>query len=222
MFVALDQSARDLRRLALFVPPFARCRAEPTPPLSMSATFAPSPWPSPGPAATGRRFGREVATRDGHGPALQWTIRRPCSITPRQLAAVYLLLCALSVAVSVTFWMLGARIVAAFAGVEMLAVGAALLVHARHAFDGDVMTLTGRRLAVEQRRGGRTAHASFDAHWAVVEPLAGQASLLQIRAHGSAVCVGRFMRPELRAAFAQELRRELRHAALGAADRDPN
>jgi uncharacterized membrane protein len=183
----------------------------------MSVTFAPSPWPSPGrpSPASAWRFGREVQIEaaGGQRTALQWRLQRNCSITPRQLGAVYLSLCVLAMVISAGFWWHGAPVVTAFAGVELLLVGAALLVYARHAGDREVLTLSGRSLAVEHCDGSHIARAEFQAEWLKVEPVAGQGSLLELSAQGQSIRVGRFLRPEVRGAFAQELRRALRRAA---------
>lgn len=182
----------------------------------MSVTVAPSPWPSPSRPfpASGWQFGREVQL-DVAGslrPALQWRLQRNCSITPRQLIGVYLSLCVLAMVISAGFWWQGAPVVTVFAGIELLLVGLALLVYARHAGDREVLTLAGRSLAVEHCHGNHIARADFQAEWLKVEPVAGQGSLLELSAHGQSIRVGRFLRPEVRAAFAQELRRALRRA----------
>jgi uncharacterized membrane protein len=189
----------------------------------MTATFAPSPWPAPtkSPSAAVRRFGHEVVL-EGGARALRWVLQRNCSITPRQLVSVYLSLCALAATISAGFWWQGARLVSAFAGVELLLVGLALLVYARHAGDRDVLTLSGRRLAVEQRRGQRMQRADFHAEWTAVEPAAGQGSLVALSGRGQVVRVGRFLRPEFRNAFAQELRGALRRAAQLQHDSETN
>jgi len=178
----------------------------------MSATYAPTPWPAPAPMTprSGWRFGRELPAEGGRRAVMQWVLKRNCSIEPQQVLAVYLSLCALSALISAGFWWQGAPIVGAFAGAELLAVGAALLVYARHAGDREVLTLAGRSLAVEQRLGTRVEHADFAADWLSVEPAAGQGSLVELKARGRTMRVGRFLRPEMRAAFAQELRRALR------------
>ena len=141
---------------------------------------------------------------------LQWVLRPDCSIAPRQLAAVYLSLCVLALAIAAGFWWHGARLISAFAVIELLAVGIALAAYARHTGDGEVLTLAGRSLAVEQRRGRRVECADFQADWLSVEPAAGQGSLVELSARGRTMRVGRFLRPEARGAFAQELRSALR------------
>lgn len=181
----------------------------------MSATFAPSPWPAPAaPAnASGWRFGREERLEGTSGrTVLRWVLKRNCSISPRQLGAVYLSLCLVSAVISAGFWLHGAPVVVVFAGVELLLVGIALLVYARHAGDREVLTLAGRSLAVEQQWGTRLERADFNADWLSVEPAAGQGSLVELSERGRRLRVGRFLRPESRAAFAQELRRALRRA----------
>jgi uncharacterized membrane protein len=199
----------------------------------MSAAFAPSPWPLP-PGVSPRLpwlFGREVvlAGVPGAPRALQWRLLRNCSITPRQLGAVYLSLCGVSSLISVLLFLNGATLVPAFAGLELLAVGVALLVFARHAADRETLTLIGRSLQVEQCFGSRVHRTDFVADWTTVEPAAGQGSLVELSGRGQSVRVGRFLRPELRGAFARELRQALRRAPFAApsgpsapAEPDPN
>lgn len=174
----------------------------------MSATLAPAPWPAA--AAGSPRMGHDACGPDG--PTVRWVLRRNCSVTPRQLGAFYLSLCVLSGVIAAGFAWQGAAVVLAFAGIELLAVGAALLVYARHARDGDTLTLSGQWLAVEQACGAHVAHTRFRAPWVSVEPRAGDGSLVEIRGEGRRVCVGRFVRPERRAALAREIRQALREA----------
>jgi uncharacterized membrane protein len=182
----------------------------------MTATFAPSSWTAT--AASARAvpliFARELpAGSIAAGlPAWQWRLQRAGSATPRQLVAVYLSLCAVSLAIGSLFYAQGAPYVLGFAGLELLLVGLALLVFARHAGDRETLTLVGRTLQVEQRRGTHTEHTEFSADWLRVEPAAGQGSLVELSGQGRRVRVGRFLRPELRAAFARELRAMLRRA----------
>jgi uncharacterized membrane protein len=162
-------------------------------------------------------FGREVpdpgaADDPGAARALQWLLRRNCSITPRQLGGVYASLCAVSVLIAGFFFWQGAPYVLAFAGLELLLVGIALLAFARHVGDREVLTLAGRSLSVEQVNGSRSARTDFTAEWVTVEPVGDHGSLVQLSGEGRTVRVGRFLRPELRSAFARELRLALRRA----------
>lgn len=174
----------------------------------MTTTFAPSPWPSPVPP---RRDDAWRFARLSKAP-LAWCfdLRRNVSITPRQLLLAYLLLCAVSLAVAAGFWWHGAVIVVVFTGIELLGLAVALLVVARHAGDREVVTLTQRELAVEQRVGPGVQHTRFRAEWVRIEPAADDGSLVELSGEGRRVCIGRHVRPELRPALAQELRRALR------------
>ena len=118
----------------------------------MTATFAPSPWSAPAVAArTAWRFGRRL--EDSAVQGMQWVMKRNCSITPRDMMIVYLSLCAVSLAIAGGFWWVGAPTVMAFAGLELVLLGVALAVYARHATDCETITLAGRELAIEHRCG---------------------------------------------------------------------
>jgi uncharacterized membrane protein len=176
----------------------------------MTATLAPSPWPAP-PASridAAWRFGRELK-----GPAprgFQWILPRNCSITPRQILKVYLSLCAVSLVIAWGFWLAGAPVVLVFAGLELVVVGMALALYARHAADRETITLSGRELAVEHRFGSNVEAARFRAEWVRVEPSAGDGSLVEVSGEGRSAQVGRYLRPEWRAQLAREIRVALR------------
>lgn len=143
---------------------------------------------------------------------LCWLLKRNCSITPRQMGGFFLSLCLVSLGISTLFLWQGAPWVMAFAVLELTAVGVALLVFARHAGDRETLVLDGRSLRVEQRLGPHLKCTQFSAEWLAVEPAGGQGSLVALSGEGRSVQVGRFLRPELRQAFARELRLALRRA----------
>ena len=177
-------------------------------PPTMSVTFAHRPWPAPSAPTpdVGWRFGRE------HLLPLAWSfdLRRNVSITPRQLLTAYAMLCGLSLLVAAGFWWQGVVAVGFYTLLELVALGVALLIVARHAGDRELITLCDRELTVEQRFGSSVEHSRFRAEWVRVEPLADDGSLVELSGEGRSVRVGRHVRPELRVALAQELRRALR------------
>jgi uncharacterized membrane protein len=146
------------------------------------------------------------------GLAIQWHLRRNCSVTPAQLGWLYLSLCVLSLGIGVFFWMQGATLVLAFAGLEIALVGLAFLAYARHATDGEWISLQGTSLVVEKESAGRRERAEFARQWVRVEPKSGDCSLIELSGQGRSVEVGRFVRPELRQVLAREIRRALRSA----------
>lgn len=143
-------------------------------------------------------------------PHVQWLLKRPCSVTPAQLGWLYLSLCVLSLGIALFFWVQGATLVMPFAWAELIAVGAAFLVYARHAGDGEKILLDGAQLVVELEMAGRTERAAFNRAWVRIEPQDRDGSLIQVSGQGRSVHVGRHVRPELRPALARELRHALR------------
>lgn len=146
------------------------------------------------------------------GQTVHWLLKRNCSVTPAQLGWLYLSLCIVSLGIGTFFWMRGARMVLPFAWLELIAVGAAFLVYARHATDGERISLQGAQLVVELENAGRLQRAEFNRDWVRVEPRAGDRSLIEVSGRGRSVQVGRYVRPELRPALAREIRMALRGA----------
>ena len=158
------------------------------------------------------RFASTVP-RDGpdqHAESVQWLLKRNCSIRPGQLLGRYLSLCAVSLGIASFFWMQGARLVMPFAWLELIAVGAAFMVYARHAGDGEKILLRGHQLVIERETAGRLERSEFNREWVRVEPRGEDGSLIEVSGQGKSVHVGRHVRPELRAALAREIRFVLR------------
>ena len=65
---------------------------------------------------------------------------------------------------------------------------------------------------VELENGGNVERAEFLPHQVRIEPQASDGSLIEVSGQGRSVKVGRYVRPELRAALAQEIRMALRGA----------
>ncbi len=146
------------------------------------------------------------------GQNIDWMLKRHCSVTPAQLGWAYGLLCVVSLGIGAAFWLSGAPFVLGFAWIELIAVGLAFLAYARHASDGELISLRGSQLVVETELAGRRERAEFNRDWVRVEPRASDRSLIEVSGQGRRVQVGRYVRPELRAVLAHEIRRALRRA----------
>ena len=146
------------------------------------------------------------------GQAIHWFLGRNCSVTPAQLGWLYASLCVVSLGIAAFFWFQGAVLILPFAWLELAAVGVAFLVYARHAADREHITLSGQRLVVELENAGRLERAEFNRDWVRVEPGVDDRSLIEVSGQGRRMNVGRYLRPELRPALAQEIRRALREA----------
>ncbi len=147
-----------------------------------------------------------------HGQHIHWFLRRNCSVTPRQLGWLYVSLCVVSLGIGTVFWLQGARLILPFAWMELMAVGFAFFVYARHATDGERIFLDGSQLVVELENGGKLQRAEFRREWVRVEPRSGDRSLIEVSGQGRSIDVGRYVRPELRSDLAREIRMALRGA----------
>ncbi|MCM5678760.1 DUF2244 domain-containing protein [Schlegelella sp. S2-27] len=145
---------------------------------------------------------------------MEWVLKRNCSISPRQLMAVYASLCVVSFGIASYFWAHGARVVMFFAWVELLGVAAAMLLYARHAGDRERVALQSGRLVVERCDGSRTERVEFDPRRVRVECPDHAEALIVLSARGTSVEIGQHVRPGLRARLAEELRTALRDAAV--------
>ncbi|WP_425777462.1 DUF2244 domain-containing protein [Hydrogenophaga sp. T2] len=141
---------------------------------------------------------------------MEWRLRRNCSVTPAQLGLLYASLCVVSLGVAGFFWAHGATLVLPFAVLEILAVGIAFLVYARHAADGERVRLMGRALLVEQEVAGRLVCREFAREWVRVAPQEKAPNLIEVRGGGESVHIGRYLRPDLRPALAREISQALR------------
>jgi uncharacterized membrane protein len=172
----------------------------------MSATFY---NPSIATATAGRslRFGAESVEGEW---SVRWSMRRNCSCTPRQMLAFFASLCVVSLGIGTLFWVQGATLVMPFAWLELLAVGAALLLFARHVADRENIHLQSGRFIVEHVSGTHVERVEFTPAWVRVEPHHGDRSLIVLSGEGRRIVVGRFVRPEMRRQLAEEFRWALR------------
>ncbi len=146
-----------------------------------------------------------------------WLLKSNCSLTPGQLFGTCALVGALSLLIAGAFWLQGATLVLPFAGAELLALGGAMLVHARHVTDSEEIVLSPRALTVVHTCGGRAERVEFEPRWVRVEPEHGDRSLIELSGQGKRISVGRFVRPELRRSLAEEFRWALRRWQPGVA-----
>jgi uncharacterized membrane protein len=156
------------------------------------------------------RFATHQAGAGTGNASIHWQLQRNCSVTPAQLLGFFVSLSVVSLGIATFFWFQGATLIMPFAWVELLAVGCALLVYARHARDGEKISLQGGQLVVELETAGRLERQEFNREWVRVEPKDGDGSLIEVSGQGRSVRVGRHVRPELRPALAREIRFALR------------
>lgn len=152
----------------------------------------------------------------------QWLLKRNCALSPRQLALFYATLVAVSMLIGAGFASVGAWLILPFAGLEMLALGAALLHYARHAGDRECVVLEDDSLRVEVVRAGCSESVRFNPQWVRVEA-EGRPGTPGVRVWlqegGRRWMVGRFVGEDQRAVFASELGKALAGLRVSAAGR---
>lgn len=136
-----------------------------------------------------------------------WCLKRRGSVSPAQLALLYLSLCLSCLGMAAVLASPNATAAMTFA---LLAVGMAFVVYSRHAGDAEKIVLQGGQLVIELETAGRTQRAAFNRDWVRVEPGHEDGSLIQVSGQGQSVQVGRHVRPELRPLLAREIRFALR------------
>ncbi len=152
---------------------------------------------------------------DSNVDVVSWKLARPCSMAPAQLAAAYGGLCVLSLSVALFFWVQGARLVMPFACLELLAVGVAFWVYARHAGDAEWVSLRQGKLVIQRCHGGRWSRFEASVSWVVVEISSDARQWVQCRSGEQTVHIGRWVRLERRRVFVRELRSALKSSAAG-------
>lgn len=147
-----------------------------------------------------------------------WTIKRNCSASPGQLAAVFASMVGLSFVFGVAFATQGLWMILPFVGLELAAVAIAFIVYGRRAADYERITLSEQRLTIEHVDGSRASRWSFPAGSARVEvEKAGGGWMQQVRvfivSREERVEVGRHLPVPRRTLLAQEVIASLRAAA---------
>jgi uncharacterized membrane protein len=159
--------------------------------------------------------GFETVSRDeGDGRAArQWLLKRNCALSPHQLMRFYLTLVVVTTAIGIGFALCGAWVVLPFSGLDVVALGIALLVYARHAGDHDRVVLGGQGLTIEQFESGRARAVRMNPAWVRVAIDAGGHGAVMLSESGRHVRVGRHAPIMQRRQFAQELMQALGRAS---------
>lgn len=139
-----------------------------------------------------------------------WLLRRNCSVSPKQVGWFFAGLCGVSLGVAGFFWSQGATLVLPFTAVELMAVGTAFPVFARHATDRERISLLDGRLVVELETAGEMRRCEFLSQGVQIDTGQGREGLIELRGGGHAVHVGRYLRPDLRPELAREIALALR------------
>lgn len=135
-----------------------------------------------------------------------WLMKRNCAVSPRQFVGFYASLALFSVTIAALLVVHGAWPVLPFTGIELLVVGVAFVIHARHAVDYERIRLFPNRLVIEQMSAQKLTQYEFNPRWVRIERGASPRDPIQVVSRGQTVVVGVHLAQYRRASFASELR----------------
>jgi uncharacterized membrane protein len=147
-------------------------------------------------------------------------MRRNCALSPRQLGAWFLAIASASLLVAFGMYVAGAWVVLPFACVEVVGLGAAFVVYARHVTDFERVVVKSDGVVVDrgsspESPGATRERCTVSGSWVRVEYSGKRRELVKLVSHRSCVEVGRFVPEHLRLRLAQEFRIAL-NTPLGA------
>jgi uncharacterized membrane protein len=130
-------------------------------------------------------------------------------MSPAGLAKVFAALALLVLAIAAGFAALGAWLILPFAGLEVLLLGAAFVLYARHAADYERIELESGHLTVEVADGGHTKRYRMDGARVSMEE-----GRVVLRGAKEELEIGRYLGAEARAELAAELEKKLIRGTL--------
>ncbi|MBV8627710.1 MAG: DUF2244 domain-containing protein [Paraburkholderia sp.] len=139
-----------------------------------------------------------------------WLMKRNCSVSPRQFVGFYVSLALFSLAIAFMLVLCGAWLVLPFTGIELLVVGVAFAIYARHAVDYERIRLFPNRLVIEQVSAEQLTQFEFNPRWVRVEAGATPRDRITLVSRGQTIEIGQHLAQYRRVQFAGELRMWLR------------
>lgn len=144
----------------------------------------------------------------------EWLLKRNCSLSPRQVARFYGMLCAFTLSIGLAFAVKGILFVLVFSFIEAGVVVIAVLHYARHATDQERVALRDGSLLIERIEAGKSRRFELDAYFTRIVVPTKRRTLIQLESRGVKVEIGSFVSEKIRQQVAQEMRRELRVASI--------
>ena len=143
----------------------------------------------------------------------KWVFRRNCSLSPKQLLQWYLSICFITLVVATGFLLAGFWIVLPFAGIELLLVGMAFVVYARHAGDYEMIELQQNQLILVLADGTELTRLQWSPQWAKLSYNGKYKAPLLFSHRGQQVKIGKFIAEKDKSALHRELKAALARAA---------
>ncbi|MGV7247075.1 DUF2244 domain-containing protein [Caballeronia sp. M23-90] len=140
-------------------------------------------------------------------------LKRNCAFTPWQFGVFYCSLATVTLSIAAFWTALGAWTVLPFAGIDLIAVGSAVLVYARHATDYERIVISPEHLIIETALASHLTVVELNPRWIRITLQEKPRPKIEIRSAGQVIIVGTHVPAHRRAGIAAEMRRYI--AQLG-------
>ena len=162
--------------------------------------------------AWSQEFPRRELAFQGQGQDFSLLLKRNCSISPSGLFRVYGLIAIVTIGIAAAFAALGAWLILPFAGIEIVCLGIAFVLHGRHAADYERIELAEGGLTVEVCEADAVRRHEFNPARARVQ-LSGEGggTRVLLQAPGGRLEIGRHLHEQARLELAGELMKRLRN-----------
>jgi len=147
-----------------------------------------------------------VKTGDGY----EFYLKRNCSISPSQLAAVFIFLGTISVFIGIVFYSLGATLILPFSCLEVLALMTAFFYNAIHANDYELLKVDQQNIYFESKFGLQYRKESFLKSLTRILP-SRHSNLINLSQGQKHIYFGKNIHSRLRSNLENEIRQSLKN-----------
>lgn len=139
----------------------------------------------------------------------KWTFKKNCSFTPKQVGLFYLAQSTFSLSVAGFFLWRGVWLVLPFTFIELVALGIALTLYARHATDYETISLGAGILKIEISNASIKEEYIWNSHWVQVANSLNERKLIQVSYEGKSKELGKFLHVSVREIFLKEFKKHM-------------
>lgn len=138
-----------------------------------------------------------------------WHLKRNISITPRQMAAIFIGLGLLTLLIGIAFYNLGASYILLFSLVEIAALSIAFVYNAIHANDYEKLVLTDSEVQIERKIGFQITQFHLVRSLTRVERSKLKNDLIELRQGQQTTDFGRFIHTNMRLLLAEQISKRM-------------
>lgn len=138
-----------------------------------------------------------------------WHLKRNISITPAQMAAIFIGLGLLTLLIGIAFYNLGASYILPFSLVEIAALSIAFVYNAIHANDYEKLVLTNSEVQIERKIGFQVTQIHLMRSLTRVERSKLKNELIELRQGQQSADFGRFIHTNMRLLLAEQISKRM-------------